>query len=101
MGTVALLITNEAPLSLLFLHALAHAPFHQTVTIKLAVLEELADGVLLSSAGRYLPLRPRTYSPAALEVVAGDAIVAGGHGAGIAVGAGRIVVGRIQSMALA
>ncbi len=59
--------------------------FHQTVTLKLAVLEELADGVLLSAVAPKLPSRSHTLSPGALEVVAGDAIVAGGHGAGIAV----------------
>ncbi len=76
-------------------------PHSTSPLIQLAVLEELADGVLSSSVAPEPPSHPRTFSPDASKVVAGDAVVAGGHGAGIAVGAGRIGVVRIQPMALA
>lgn len=81
--------------------ALISSSPHQTITIKLAVLVEWAGGGLASSVDSKLPYHTRTFSPAALKVVVGDAIVAGGHGAGIAVGAGRIVVVRIHPMTLA
>jgi len=72
---------------------------HQTITTS-DVLEELANGVSLSSVAPSLSSQSRTLSSDASEVVVGDAIVAGGHGAGIAVRAGRVVVVRTKSMAL-
>ena len=95
--TIETIVTSEAPLSLIALLPTSFPFDHNS----LAALEELADGVLLSSVDPELPLHSHTFSPIGLEVVAGDAIVAGGHGAGIAVRAGRIVVVRIHPMALA
>ena len=66
----------------------------------MAVLGVSADGICLSSVAPWLPLLAHSHSSDALKVVAGDAIVAGGHGAGVAVCAGRIVIVRSQSVAL-
>jgi len=90
-------------ISFFCLNLAPHLPFPSFVplafTTRLAVLEEWAVIRLWSPAVPDLPWPSHTISTC-LEVVVGDAVVAGGHGAGIGVGAGRIVVVGIQSMAL-
>ena len=83
------------------LRPLLSSPFPPDHPRQRTVLEELAGSVFLLSVALALPSHSHTFSPAGLEIVAGDAIVASGHGAGIAVGAGRIVVVRSHPMALA